>query len=74
MVDEDRTLLGIITNRDLLFVPAEEFATRTVRELMTPMPLVTAPVGISAPTRPRCWPSTRSRSCRSSTSPAGWPA
>jgi IMP dehydrogenase len=49
VVTEDRTLLGIITNRDLLFVPAEEFATRTVRELMTPMPLVTAPMGISSP-------------------------
>ena len=49
VVTEDRTLLGIITNRDLLFVPAEEFETRTVRELMTPMPLVTAPMGISSP-------------------------
>ena len=48
VVDEDRRLLGIITNRDLLFVPAEDFASRTVRELMTPMPLVTAPVGISS--------------------------
>jgi len=48
VVSEDRTLLGIITNRDLLFVPGEEFATRTVRELMTPMPLVTAPVGIKS--------------------------
>ncbi|MDQ1614235.1 MAG: dehydrogenase [Actinomycetota bacterium] len=47
VVDADRALLGIITNRDLLFVPPEDFATRTVRELMTPMPLVTAPVGIS---------------------------
>jgi IMP dehydrogenase len=47
VVSEDRRLLGIITNRDLLFLPADEFATRTVRELMTPMPLVTAPVGIS---------------------------
>jgi IMP dehydrogenase len=49
VVAEDRTLVGIITNRDLLFVPAHEFPTRTVRELMTPMPLVTAPVGISGP-------------------------
>ncbi|MDQ1624841.1 MAG: dehydrogenase [Actinomycetota bacterium] len=49
VVAEDRTLVGIITNRDLLFVPAQEFPTRTVRELMTPMPLVTAPVGISGP-------------------------
>jgi IMP dehydrogenase len=48
VVDADRRLLGIITNRDLLFLPADEFATRTVRELMTPMPLVTAPVGISS--------------------------
>ncbi len=48
VVDADRRLLGIITNRDLLFVPAEDFDTRTVRELMTPMPLVTAPVGISS--------------------------
>ncbi|MDQ1702789.1 MAG: dehydrogenase [Frankiaceae bacterium] len=48
VVAPDRTLLGIITNRDLLFLPAGEFATRTVRELMTPMPLVTAPVGISS--------------------------
>jgi len=49
VVTADRKLLGIITNRDLLFVPAEEFAARTVRELMTPMPLVTAPMGISSP-------------------------
>jgi IMP dehydrogenase len=48
VVTDDRRLLGIITNRDLLFLPADEFATRTVRELMTPMPLVTAPVGISS--------------------------
>ncbi|CAB5020397.1 MAG: IMP dehydrogenase [Actinobacteria bacterium] len=47
VVDHDRTLLGIITNRDLLFVPADDFARRTVRELMTAMPLVTGPVGIS---------------------------
>ena len=49
VVTEDRTLLGIITNRDVLFVPPEEWASRTVRELMTPMPLVTAPMGISGP-------------------------
>ncbi len=48
VIGADRRLLGIITNRDLLFLPAEEFATRTVRELMTSMPLVTAPVGISS--------------------------
>jgi len=48
VVDQERRLLGIITNRDLLFVPSAEFETRTVRELMTPMPLVTAPVGIAS--------------------------
>jgi IMP dehydrogenase len=47
VVDDDRRLLGIVTNRDLLFVPAADFPTRRVRELMTPMPLVTGPVGIS---------------------------
>jgi IMP dehydrogenase len=47
VVDEDRHLLGIVTNRDLLFVPVAEFPHRLVRELMTPMPLVTAPVGIA---------------------------
>jgi IMP dehydrogenase len=46
VVDADRTLRGIITNRDLLFVPSEDYESRTVRELMTPMPLITAPVGI----------------------------
>jgi IMP dehydrogenase len=48
VVAEDRTLLGIITNRDLLFVPAADFPHRRVRELMTAMPLVTGPVGIGA--------------------------
>jgi inosine-5'-monophosphate dehydrogenase len=48
VVDDERRLLGIITNRDLLFVPPADFETRTVRELMTPMPLVTAPVGIAS--------------------------
>src|SRR3954471_4628467 len=47
VVDEQRVLLGIITNRDLRFVPGAEWRTRRVREVMTPMPLVTAPVGIS---------------------------
>lgn len=47
VVDADDTLLGIITNRDLRFVPGEEFATRTVRESMTSQPLITGPVGIA---------------------------
>ncbi len=48
VVDERNVLLGIITNRDLRFVPAHEWRTRLVREIMTSMPLVTAPVGISS--------------------------
>ncbi|WP_066464549.1 IMP dehydrogenase [Sanguibacter suarezii] len=47
VVDEAGTLVGIITNRDLRFVPAGDFATRRVHEVMTPMPLVTGPEGIS---------------------------
>lgn len=46
VVDEDDVLVGIVTNRDLRFVPAIEHETRRVREVMTPMPLVTGPVGI----------------------------
>jgi IMP dehydrogenase len=47
VVDDDQRLLGIITNRDLRFVPVAEWATTKVDEVMTPMPLVTAPIGIS---------------------------
>ena len=46
VVDATGVLVGIITNRDLRFVPPAEFERRTVREVMTRMPLVTAPVGI----------------------------
>jgi IMP dehydrogenase len=42
VVDAADRLLGIITNRDLRF---ETDMSRPVREVMTPMPLVTAPVG-----------------------------
>ncbi|GHG45664.1 inosine-5'-monophosphate dehydrogenase [Flavimobilis marinus] len=47
VTDPDGILVGIITNRDLRFVAPSDFARRTVREVMTPMPLVTGPVGIS---------------------------
>src|SRR3954464_6129966 len=47
VVDEDNTLLGMITNRDLRFVPVAEWATTKVDEVMTPMPLITAPSDIS---------------------------
>ncbi len=47
VIDGDNTLIGIITNRDLRFVPVAEWATTLVGEVMTKMPLITAPVGIS---------------------------
>ncbi len=42
----DGVLLGIVTNRDIRF---ESDHRRRVTEVMTPMPLVTAPVGVSRP-------------------------
>ena len=48
VVDSEGNLLGIITNRDLRFVPAEKWASLTVRECMTPRErLITGPTGIS---------------------------
>ena len=47
VVTDDYELLGIITNRDLRFVPTTEWATKPVRECMTPMPLITGRTGIS---------------------------
>ncbi|HEX6969009.1 MAG TPA: IMP dehydrogenase [Micromonosporaceae bacterium] len=44
VVDAEGTLVGIVTNRDMRFVT--DNAT-PVRQIMTPMPLVTAPVGVS---------------------------
>ena len=47
VIDEDRTLLGIVTNRDLRFVPIAEWADTRVSDVMTPMPLITGREGIS---------------------------
>jgi IMP dehydrogenase len=44
VVDAGGMLVGIVTNRDMRF---EDDMTRPVREVMTPMPLVTAEVGIA---------------------------
>jgi IMP dehydrogenase len=44
VTDADGVLVGIVTNRDIRF---ERNGDRLVRDLMTPMPLVTAPVGVS---------------------------
>jgi IMP dehydrogenase len=46
VVDAAGTLVGIITNRDMRFVSEFEKATTLVRDVMTRMPLITAPVGI----------------------------
>ncbi|MBA2389428.1 MAG: IMP dehydrogenase [Geodermatophilaceae bacterium] len=45
VVDQTGVLLGIVTNRDMRF---ESDLSRLVRDVMTPMPLVTAPVGVAA--------------------------
>ena len=45
VVDRDQRLLGIVTNRDMRF---ESDPSRLVGAVMTPMPLVTGPVGISS--------------------------
>ena len=45
VTDGDGRLVGIITNRDMRF---EMDHTRPVREVMTPAPLITARIGVSA--------------------------
>lgn len=47
VVDDERRLLGIITNRDLRFVDQADYATLKVHQVMTAQPLITGPVGIS---------------------------
>ncbi|RZS56522.1 inosine-5'-monophosphate dehydrogenase [Microcella putealis] len=47
VVEGDGKLVGIITNRDMRFVSRFEAATTLVRDVMTPTPLITGPVGIS---------------------------
>lgn len=46
VVEGDGRLVGIITNRDMRFVSQFEKASTRVRDVMTKMPLITAPVGI----------------------------
>jgi IMP dehydrogenase len=45
VVDASGALVGIVTNRDMRFV---NDASALVRDVMTPMPLVTAPVGVTS--------------------------
>ena len=47
VVDDDNTLLGIVTNRDLRFTPVAEWGSTYVGDVMTPMPLITGQSGIS---------------------------
>jgi IMP dehydrogenase len=44
VTDPDGTLLGIVTNRDMRWITD---GTTRVRDIMTPMPLITAPAGVS---------------------------
>jgi IMP dehydrogenase len=44
VVDASGALVGIVTNRDMRFVTDGD---TPVRQIMTPMPLITAPVGVS---------------------------
>ncbi|MGM0385946.1 MAG: IMP dehydrogenase [Actinomycetota bacterium] len=48
VVDDDGILLGIITNRDLRFIDPVDFPRLLVREVMTAMPLITAPEGVES--------------------------
>ena len=52
VVDADHRLLGIITNRDLRFVPVAEWGDHLVGDVMTPMPLITGPWASAARTPP----------------------
>ena len=47
VTDADGVLVGIVTNRDMRFETDQD---RLVRDVMTPMPLVTAPVGVDPDT------------------------
>ncbi|WP_323100770.1 IMP dehydrogenase [Intrasporangium sp. YIM S08009] len=47
VIGEDKKLIGMVTNRDLRFTPVAEWATTLVRDVMTPMPLITGHVGIT---------------------------
>ena len=46
IVDREKKLVGILTNRDTRFVEPSDFG-QPLSKFMTPQPLVTAPVGIS---------------------------
>ncbi|MEY4078869.1 MAG: hypothetical protein RIS80_638 [Actinomycetota bacterium] len=47
VVDDNGVLVGIVTNRDMRFVLDVQRTTTLVKDVMTPMPLITAKVGAS---------------------------
>ena len=46
VIEQDGTLVGIITNRDMRFVSKFEMASTLVRDVMTKAPLITAAEGV----------------------------
>ena len=46
IVDQEKKLVGILTNRDIRFVEPSDY-DQPISKFMTPQPLVTAPVGIN---------------------------
>src|SRR5664279_3822194 len=46
VVEDDGTLVGIITNRDMRFIEPDDMDTILVRDVMTSTSLITGPVGI----------------------------
>ena len=47
VVDKDNKLVGIITNRDMRFIPSEDYDTLKVKDVMTRENLITGPTNIS---------------------------
>lgn len=47
VVDDDNHLVGIVTNRDMRFVPAQDYERLRVKDVMTSENLVTGPSNIS---------------------------
>ena len=48
VVDDSGVLVGIVTNRDMRFVLEVQRPTTLVKDVMTPMPLITAKEGVTA--------------------------
>ena len=47
VVDEENRLVGIITNRDMRFIPSEDYDHLKVKDVMTKENLITGPANIS---------------------------